>query len=229
MLSSLKKRKPQKNRRSQRGNTSVKPLNQWTVSELGSGLSQLWNAAQLGVSIFNTEVKMFDNNFGGGAGITYSTAGSITGLSLLTQGTNYNNREGISLRTVAFLPRFSAVYLAANPYVACRTIVVQDQKCLGAAPAVTDILESADINSQYQHVSVDRYRILMDWTQNGSADRLGWHKSEVMQVDSHIAFRDATATATSQGSGSVWMLTITDAVANYPVLYGTFRMLYIDN
>jgi hypothetical protein len=234
MLSKRNNRKPRKGRgrpSNGRNRSSVKPLEQWTASELSQGMSQLWNVAQMGISIFNTEVKMYDASIGGAPGITFSNTGVITGLSLIAQGPAYNQREGNSIKFLALIPRFNLVYNAANVYVACRTLIVQDFECLGVAPAVTDILETADINGQYQHISTRRFRILMDWRQNGQSDRLAWfkHDLEELKGETHLAFRDATTNASSQGEGSVWMLMITDAIVNYPVLYGSFRTLYVDN
>lgn len=208
-------------------------VSEWTTGEIASGLSQLWSVAKAGVSVFNTEVKMLDTNLGAGAGLTLSTAGTVAALSQVAEGDDWNLRDGLSLRTLAFDFRTNELYVyvtaATGPHVMIRWILFQDFENLGAAPAVTDVLESAAVLSPYNHLAKARFRVLIDTMGSGSTAKLAYPRHSSQNLDSHINYRSSAASAAGSGEGSIFILAITDAAASQPTLYGQFRLFYVDN
>ncbi len=201
----------------------------WTVSEVKEGLANMWNAASSAISIFNTEIKMFDLNFNPQLA---SQAGSIFSLSLMSVGDNYNQRDGLSIRPLQFEVNFSQVWdttTVASQNGMFRLIIFRDFNCLGASPAVGDLLDTTTVDGLYNHLASDRFQILFDETTSGNTtrDRLPMRRS--FAVKDHILYRDATTNPTALGNGSLFLCLITNLAANFPAVYGNTRLYYVDN
>ncbi len=215
-----------------RGARPYRPVSEWTMNEISTGLADLWNVAKAGVSIFNTEVKMFDVPFQGGTPLNCPSTGSVSCLSLVPQGNDYNNREGLSLRTIMLSLNMNQNWnntsnVTLNALL--RVIVFVDYEQEGTIPAVTDVLESANINALYNHVAKERFQILFDRMVSGMTTRTNVPLIEDFRHDSHIQFRTNGSNQASQGEGSIYILGISDQAVNYPNVYGYTRLFYVDN
>ncbi len=219
---SSRRRKPRRNRSSR----TSRPISSWTVGEVKDGLATMWNAAQSAVSIFNTEVRMYDNPF---VAAPASNAGTVYACTRMPQGDNYNNREGLSIRTLQTDISFMITWNAANQLTSLRLILFQDFNCLGQDPAPTDLLENADVNSLFSHLSGERMKVIMDQTFVGEDTRILLPVRKTFDLPGHIQFRDATSNATCQGNGSLFLLCITTANANFPIVDGYVRTYFVDN
>lgn len=102
--------------------------------------------------------------------VQVNTTGSFTLLNAPVPGTGYNNRIGrkIAVRSVyirgyiaveAALTSGSTLLLNAQ---SCRMILFIDWQPNGAAPAVTDLLVSANVADQINPNNRDRFKILAD-------------------------------------------------------------------
>lgn len=102
------------------------------------------------------------------ANYSVDTTGSITLLNGCTQGSDYDERVGRKIvnRSV-YIRGYVTPTLTANvtsPPQLCRMILFIDNQPNGAAPAVTDVLNTANSTSQLNLNNRDRFKILRDET-----------------------------------------------------------------
>lgn len=110
-------------------------------------------------------MNMSDRKFTNTTLTTVTTAGVIDNLVLVAQGTASTNRVGnqIRLNALTLSGYFSLPAGSAGDIV--RMIVAVDHEAKGAAPAVTDVLQAATVQSPYNLDNVGprmRFRILAD-------------------------------------------------------------------
>lgn len=107
------------------------------------------------------EKKFFDS----GAGFTTAVqAGAIvSNILAIAQGTTEITRVGGKINVVNFNLRGQVRGLTATGVPgAFRYIVFWDKQCNGAAPAVTDVLATAELNSFLNMDNVDRFQVIKD-------------------------------------------------------------------
>lgn len=149
------------------------------------------------------------------------TTGSVTLLNGVATGTDFNNRIGRktvlrSLNIIGHLiPQDSAV---ANTL--CRLIVVYDQQPNGAAPAITDVLDTADSRSQLNLNNRDRFKVLVNHMvalSDNAANQVGSPSTSLVsiyrKINMETIFSGTGATAASIASGALFMITVGDNVA----------------
>ncbi len=223
---------PKKKKQQQRTHAVARrsrPVNEWTVGEVKEGLSTLWNTTRTIVSIFNTELKMFDVPLNPQLA---AQTGAVFTLSLPATGDLYNQRSGLSIRPLKMDVNFELVWdttTVAAQSSSFRVIIFRDFNCLGVSPQPADLLDVTDVNGLYNHVAADRFQILIDETQSGMTTRSRLPFRKHLNVEGHCLYRDATQTATALGNGNVFVCLITNVAANFPGVYGYTRLFYVDN
>jgi len=115
------------------------------------------------------ELKFVDGNFVG----TATTAGAIQLLNGVTQGTDYNNRIGRKMLMKSIMCRFIVkLGTVDSPGQVIRLLIVYDAQTNAALPAVTDVLQTADVLSPMNLNNRDRFKILSDkWWSTGAFDQ----------------------------------------------------------
>jgi hypothetical protein len=180
----------------------------------------------IATSLFNVEEKVLDTS----ASTTYTSSGTVTPLSLMAQGSDYNQRDGLSIRARNLVLNFYGVWNGAGSATqAIRIIVFQDLENQAATPAVTAVLESASIVSPFLHYVGDRYRVFYDhgWVMTSSTPS-GMYRV-VCPIDSHITFKSTTAAAADAWNGQLYTLIISDQGATPPTLVWYSRLSFVDN
>ncbi len=118
------------------------------------------------------ELKFFDTTFGPTA---VSTGGTITNssLALIAQGTGENERVGrkCTVKRIDIQGTWimSSTATTASGQQKVRVIIYMDKQTNGLTAGVTDLLETATINSFYNLANSGRFRILSDKFQSLNA------------------------------------------------------------
>lgn len=145
-----------------------------------------------------------------------TTAGTITYLSTIAIGDDNADRDG-----AAISPDYLKVWCTNNYFQAagvgiCRYIIFQDKQSYGAAPAVLDVLQTADPNSQFNvpNKLAGRFRILMDWMFTGiNGQDKQFHIRKKTMKPGKVNFTGTTAAVASAGMGAIYLLRITSTAA----------------
>lgn len=145
-----------------------------------------------------------------------TTAGTITYLSTIAIGDDNADREG-----AAITPDYLKVWITNNYFQStgegiCRYIIFQDKQSYGAAPAVQDVLQTADPNSQFNvpNKLAGRFRILMDWMFTGiNGETNQYHIKRKTMKPGKVNFTGTTNNVNSAGMGAIYLLRITTTAA----------------
>jgi hypothetical protein len=183
---------------------------------------------------WNQEIKRLDYNVATSATV-YN--GSINSLSLIAEGSDYNQRDGHSVKAVCLEFNIGAEFNIAsmvNLYNNGRAIIFCDLEQNGVQPTVAQVLEATgtDVSpfSMFQHDNTERFIILDDWlfaVSNGGPAALT-HRARIM-LNSHIRFSGSAGTDAAAKEGHLYLLLIGDQVVNGPLVGWASRLSYIDN
>lgn len=154
----------------------------------------------------------------------FATAGAVASpLQAIGQGDDINGRSGDTILVEQMMIR--AVF-KNNPGsyagVVVRFMVVSDTLNQGTAPAVTDILASADVNSGYNQTArqQNRFKILHDFR----TSLVGQTNTQVVTHDRFLSlnrkvFYSAASGASSHGRNAIFVLFISDSASANVVQY----------
>lgn len=167
------------------------------------------------------------------------TTGSIALLNTVAQGASVNQRVGkkIMLKSLQ-----CHGYMQANTTATVNdfsVLVVYDKRPVGALPAITDILNSANANSFNNDANSGRFRILKRWDDvlvgNSATPSTG---QEVKEADFYLNLRDLPTTFKAAGTGAIGdqeegsLLLVTVGLAaagtTAATLAAGFRLRFID-
>jgi len=162
----------------------------------------------------------------GSSNTVATTSGVITHISAIAQGDGIGDRSGdkIFIEHVEF-----GVNMLATATNNTRFVLLQDKFNLGTAPAVSDIFTSAGVAALFNSLYVTqqkRFKILMDKTLSfSSAGELARTFKYTAKVGSPCYYTGSAST--TQGSGSIWLLHISD-VATAATLDIRTKVVYSD-
>lgn len=166
-----------------------------------------------------SELKTID--IGTGAVNPVPTAGQITLLNGVAQGTDYTARIGRKIEMTSVLLRFWFLPITTSAPVgdACRVIVFHDAQTNAAAPIVTDVLNAADYLSPNNLNNRDRFTTLWDKTITmnpvvyaAAAPTTGNPVTKALKlyrkIRKEVIFGGTAATVGSITSGGIFLLLI---------------------
>lgn len=157
-----------------------------------------------------------------------TNTGVVQVLSAMAAGDDVNNRNGNSILAKYVLYSGTATMPNGEYTQTVRFMILQDLKNEGSLPAVTDILETSNVNAPLNADSVDRFWILADkkFTLNS-----GGGESKPINVFRRLNFHikyDGTSAA-DYDTNSIILLTISDATSAPPTITGYSRLAFYDN
>lgn len=139
---------------------------------------------------------------------TASATGAIIYKSAIAQGDSFDNRTGDKIRVHSIEWTAAFTDTANNLF---RFVLVEDTSNIGAAPAVTDILSSANIFAhmnpiyEIQH----RFRVLLDIKVSTSAAGEQYKiRSGLLKPKHPVYFNGTDSTASSGGKNAIYALVI---------------------
>lgn len=159
-------------------------------------------------------------------------SGTVISFSTMAQGLDYaQNRIGDSIKLQRIEMRFRITMTAVATRTQGRVIVFRDLDGYGTAPAVTDVLETADVLSPTKYLNTARFSILYDelfaLSQNGDSCEVGVIS---MPHEGHIKYLGTTAAAASNGKGSLYFLIISnETTTSIPFFAHNERIYFTDD
>jgi hypothetical protein len=190
--------------------------------------SKAWAAAKYVKGLINVEHKFNDVSQSG----QQSTTATVTSLSNISEGTDYNQRTGISVRATSLYVK-GCIYAFSTQATfgeTVRTMIVCDMDNTGSAPSASDILEApTDVNSALNHTNGQRFKVLFDRNYLISPGGDGGKEFKVyLKPNSHIRWSNST-TGTREGHLYMLQLSTTAVAANEPNVTWYSRLRYVDN
>lgn len=180
-------------------------------------------------TIVNAEKKEFQTTQ---STVSYSNAGFLSNLNLITEGNDTNQRNGRSIKAASIMVRFTH-QLNTSATVPCRIRVMMliDTEFDAVLPSTTDVLQSSDTLSPLNILTTDpgRFKVLRDKSYSLYANRPSIAPKFFCKLNHHIKFVGATGTNADCASGAVLLLFITDAGVNVPTFSYNARLRYFDN
>jgi hypothetical protein len=161
---------------------------------------------------------------GATAGIDWSATGTVSEISTdIAQGDNINNRSGDVIRPIRLNFTIISRCIVAAASNVFRVILFQDTMANGAAPLVTDVLNTAVNYSQYKPINQQskRFKILADFggvnvnLANNQESIL--HKSVKLRGTTHYV--GTSAGSTVAGKNSIYVLFISSNITAGSINY----------
>jgi hypothetical protein len=154
------------------------------------------------------EVKQLTTAISTGNAIT--VGGGISNLSLVAQGDDINNRSGDVILMKELDMRIAFFQGTAGQSVSIRMIVFSDSMGSGGTVGITEFLFSANFTSSYlgSNRQRGRFKVFHDelFTMVGAAESMEVVKHIKMPINQKRYFNDGTATATSVGKNTLYLL-----------------------
>ncbi len=159
--------------------------------------------------LINIETKVLETSNSG----AIDNAGTISTLSSIAQGLDYTNRVGDSIKLQRIEIRLRAT-IGSGTKSFLRVMLVRDLDGYGTKPAVTDILQSADVLSPKKYLNQDRFAVLYDELEFlSSVSETGSLSVIDMPHGGHIKYLGTTAADASNGKGSIYLLWLSNEAA----------------
>lgn len=177
-------------------------------------------------SMVNVERKFCDVNY---SSQVIGKSLAVYQLNTIAEGSDYNQRTGISVKSSSLLLRFSVHLDPAATYNQVRLILFEDCENQGSAPTGTDILESStNYLSPLQHSHGQRWKVLRDkiitLDVNGKAVV---DLRMFMKMASHYKYSGVNAGDTY--NCALYLGIISDNNTNSPVVDFYSRLRFVDN
>ncbi len=176
------------------------------------------------------EIKQ--NASGFSSGIAFTTAGVIINLDTIGQGDNINQRSGDTIKFRHLRFQISAFEPTANVSSTFRLIIFHDTMANGAAPAVTDVLDTANFNAPFNGVNRqrNRFKILHDKLHVMVGAQPNAEVTDLVDIPLKMTryYNDATATATNIGKNALFALVISSN-GTTSVYSRSFAIRYTDS
>lgn len=186
--------------------------------------NKAWALAKWLKERINAEKKVFDNT----VTATPDTSGAVTHLSAIADGITENERVGLSIKSVALNVKGSANLHVSATSTYLRAIYFVDlQQVSDTSPGVTDVLQSASVNSFLNPDTFGRFKILSDRRYKLNTDQPNVLHSLNKKLNHHIRFNGTLGSDIQKGG--LYLLTISSEAANTPTYSTQCRVRYYDN
>lgn len=221
----LKRRSPYKKRRpyGRKRPSAVNGHNWMQYARSGAYLAeQIWKLKGL----VNSEKYKFDTTVTGAV----VPAGSIGSLVNVAQGDGDNARTGnsIFIRSLNWRGNVKWNTAGANVQIIRCMVFLDTQGIADTAPAVTDVIQTANVFSHLNVATVGRFKILRTFNLILNADSPAKEFEVNMPMRHHVRYNGTAGTDIQKGA--LFFLLITDEPgANQPTIASTCRISYHDN
>lgn len=184
-----------------------------------------WRGVKYIKGLVNSEVYKKDTT----ASVTPNTTGAIVHLTAIQQGDDDGQRSGLSIFARSLYFRALLTMNASATNTSTRLILFRDNQQIGdSAPAITDLLEGAEIQSPLNNLHVGRFTILMDKTVDLSdgGDRV--HTCvHFIKMKKHVRYNGTNSTDIQKNG--LYLAHFSTEATNTPTLVYYARVGYHDN
>lgn len=200
-------------------------------SNAGSYASMALSAFRLAKKVAylaNTEVKYDDTTINQPVEATGTTF-LLNGISL---GDTEDTRDGMSVKQLSVDVKLTfnvnPEQLEASTVV--RYAIIHDKQSDGAIPALTDWLDTANVNSFRNLHNGKRFRVLLDRRIQLNNDAKDTHLvTRHIPFVKHIRFSADGDTQAAIASNALWLICLGSSISAPPFVTGFTRVRYVDN
>lgn len=196
-----------------------------------------------GITKSVTPRYMVDNNYFdyGPNSASITTTPTILSLCTPVQGSSTETRERDKITATSLQCHLTLTNHPSSLTPAqCRVIIGIDRQSNGAAPVVTDVLDSNHVFSFKKRQNSERFLILRDHSFHISA-RLGstgppiveqglenntWENHDYIKINNTMRFTGNAGTVADVATGNIFFLAFCDIDSNAPALAYNFRTTY---
>lgn len=162
------------------------------------------------------------------SGTSVSSTGFINIINNISQGTNNQQRVGLSVATKSVAYRYEVDMQGTGP-VNGRTILLWDRQPNAAPATIADVLNGSSYLSYMNLAAKDRFTVLRNdlWSLNPNGNTTVFFEGYV-RVNMQTTYAGTSSTPVS---GALLLLCISDfgPVSNIPTVVGCWRIRYYDN
>lgn len=204
------------------------PPNRWKI--YGRAGAQLASDVMKLKGLINTEFKTLD---------TYATSNPTTGgtfllLNGITRGTDYNNRDGRSIRIKSYASNMRFIANASASHTTVRVIVFVDKQPNAGLPSTGSLLDNsfgAPLTEQFRALDYRRrYTVLQDYRVTINPDYPEKSVRKYRKLDMKTIFDNTdSGTISDITTNSLYMLIVSDEAVNTPTVIVNSRLRFIDN
>jgi hypothetical protein len=221
---SRKGRKSGGKRRRGRSGRSKRGLSNSSLVGLGASRAAKWL-----LSMFNSEDKYVDTD----NNTTYGTTYAVNLLNGLVQGTDYNNRVGISIKAVSLLCRIT-IRMSATAAIDSffRIAIIRDIQANNATVAQATIFETTDFNSLVRSDWSQRFHFYMDKTYKLSLagpSTVSYQVSIPLGFHTHYIKGQDAGTIADIATNALFVWFVSSDNTNQVAANTNFRFFYVDN
>ncbi len=149
-------------------------------------------------------------------GVTFSLTGTILPLDTIGQGDDINQRSGDTVLLKYLRFQITGFEPTVNRSSTWRVLLFSDSMANGAAPSVTDVLDSAVFAAPYNGVNEQRkrFKFLFDRTLTMVGGNANQEATAIATVPLNIKrfYNNSSATSTNIGKGALFALIISSNV-----------------
>jgi len=222
--------KGQKRPPRQKGGWAAK-LRNIRLGDIGEAIAGAWEGIGK-VTGFNQEIKRLDTEV---AVQGCTNGGVMTPISLIAEGSDFNQRDGHSIKAISLELRAAFYSNAVAISNVIRLILFLDLEQQGVIPTTAQVLETAAGAAQqpltsFQHDNTERFVILADeLVALNSMGPGAAQRTLRLPLGSHIRFSGSTAVIAAAREGHLFVLIVGDQAVNAPYCGFYSRLSYVDN
>jgi hypothetical protein len=201
-------------------------VNNATVSDVAWLAQKAWQGVKVISSLINVEQKLFDVS-GSGA---FANTGVIGNLSNIAEGSDYNNRDGLSILTQRLDMAFYFTNNSSSNSTFLRLMIFRDNDQRGTDPAVAEVLQTNTVISPMLNYTEKRFDVLHDSLHSMSIGGANCGTQKVgLKLYKHIYYSSTSGADASNFEGALYYLIISDQATNTPTVTFHSRLQFTDN
>lgn len=187
-----------------------------------------WNGVMSIKRMVNVEYKTLEPS---ATGQTISSTGTLYDLCTIPVGDNQSSRDGISVKPINLVLRYTFEMDTAQTVNHVRIVVFRFKSERGAAVVIGDIFPATPLLKPKIYDKRFQSKTLLDKTRSMSIDgsTRAICGSHVIKLDGHINYDAATVDGTIKEDGGLYMFVVSDVTTNMPVFEYYARLTYTDN
>lgn len=158
-----------------------------------------------------------------------SSSGALSTLAGVGQGDTASDREGISVKWTSIHMQCSLIMHNSATHTIVRMMILIDKQPNGSLASITDVLESADINSFNNKNNAYRFKTLMNrkYTLNSEYPEKSAKFNRKLSL--HTRYTGSASSVSAINSNNIIFLIVSDEATNTPSVNLEFRLRFVDN
>jgi len=184
-----------------------------------------WSGVKYLRTLVNSETHKLDTSTSGNV----TTTATITHITAIAQGDGINQRTGNSILVNYIYMRTQIVLNASATTSMFRLLLIRDLQQVGdTAPALLDVLTTADCNSFLNANNVGRFKILHDCVYSlDNAQRKQLFFKKYIKLNQHVRYNGSASSDIQKGG--IYLMVLSDQTTNPVQIYNNVRINWHDN